>query len=241
MSRPSPPLRDLILTGLPPMLLGAAGAGACYLAAGPTLGVFFGGMLFAVILAPPLVGGHDRWSDELSAAGGVVDGVGLVWLYVAVRSDDVTFIQWALAYALLAAVAFALWGIIAFARRWTNSGIVAAAIAVVLGLLWMTWPVWLSPWVTGTPRGEQAVGLLTQLHPPLALNGLLSHLGVWGEQRIAYQVTALGQDVPYQLPGGVLPSLVFHCMTGLGLLLLAHTVGRRDVSLAVDVHDREEG
>src|SRR5687768_943327 len=68
-------------------LLPFAAAWLCYRAAGPTLGLFFGPILLATFLVPPLVLAHDDSPlDAALALAGVVLGVMPVWFYVALAN-----------------------------------------------------------------------------------------------------------------------------------------------------------
>ena len=62
---------------------------------------------------------------------------------------------------------------------------------------------------------------LTMLHPPMALNAVFRNLGVWMQTPFMYRHCALGQDVPFELPAGVLPCVAFHAIVGLLLLAMA--------------------
>jgi hypothetical protein len=236
---PDRSIAAVIRASLPGLAVALLAGAACFAAAGGTLGLFLGCALLAVIVAAPLLAPARGWFDPLCIAGGIVDGIALIWLIAAIRSD-ITFRQWLECYVLLAAVVMALWGLIMALRRLTRSVHAAGALALLLMLLWMTWPVWLSPWLAQSPRADRAVALLAPAHPMLALNGLLIELGVWGEQRMAYQLTVLGQDVSYSLPGRLWPAVVLHLLIGGALLLLSSSrrIGDGQMRLAVDEDDR---
>lgn len=223
-------LRSRALAILVPLLLSILFTGAVYLVTGPALGLFIGGVFVATLLAPPLVLWRSEPLDRVMIAMSVVDGVAIVWL-IALFTTETTFGQWLAAYMLLAAYVTALEGIVLALRRVRFSDVASSAVTVTLALAWLTWPVWLSPWVTDT-----TVGWLVRAHPPLALNGLMIHLGVWGEGRLAYQLTTLGQDVPYHLPSRPYFAIALHLLLGGALLLLAHR--RRRAGAPIDVPDR---
>ena len=222
-------LRSLLAVALIPLLLSLAFTAACYLAAGPSLGLFIGGVFVATLLAPPLVLWRDDALDRVMVAMSVVDGVAIVWL-VAVFTTDTTFAHWLAAYVLLAAYVTALEGITLALRRVRFGDVASSAVTVTLALAWLTWPVWFSAWATAS-----TVRVLVRVHPLFALNGLLHHLGVWGEGRLAYRLTNLGQDVPYHLPNSVHRAIVLHMLLGGALLLLA--CRRRRTGPSVDVPD----
>jgi len=241
--------------GLPRIVWGAMcvaliASAACYAAAGPTLGLFFGGMVFACLLMPPLSLIGRALAHRLLIAAAVCDGIALVWIATLFNSP-VTFVQLLLCYALLIGSCAALVGMTCaisrlaslphLARREHTPGdprcehrglnevsddstadVVAAAIVVSLGLLWLTCPIWL-PASTGT----RIDGLLA-VHPLFAINGVLNDLGLWTQQPLAYRyLFTLGQDVPYTLPRSILPCAGVHLLLGLAALGLAGVRGRR--------------
>ena len=180
-------------------------AGICLILVGPTLGLFFGGLGLATTLLPAMSLAGTRWGDRLIVAGGVSDGIALVWL-VAVFFSSVTLMQWLLCYLLLIAWCLALVGTASLIARFGNE-IVTAAIVVVLGMLWLTCPIW--------SHGERVASLVVPVHPLFAINGVLQQLGMWTERPIAYRyLLTLGQDVPYELPHSILPCTAVHLLIG---------------------------
>jgi hypothetical protein len=224
--------RSFFEIAIPPFLIGLFPASAIYLGAGPNLDLYLGGLTIAMVLAPPLALAHRKRLEQLIAAASIVDGVGVVWLIAMFRSD-VTFAQWIAAYVLLAACVVAATGIAVALERFMGV-VFASACTIVVALAWLTWPIWLSAWIDSAGV-VCAMDRLIPIHPLLALNGLLQHLGIWGEWPIMYQLTSLGQDVPYSFPSSVAVSAAFHFLLG-GALILA--VGRRDDRPAVDEPDR---
>ena len=87
----------------------------------------------------------------------------------------------------------------------------AAAIATLLALAWLTWPIWFSPALRG-PGAEKLVAWLVAAHPLFAVNGMLHlRLGIWNEFGIAYHLTSLQDEVAYSLPNSVFPCVLLHC------------------------------
>ncbi len=184
-----------------------------YAATGPTLGLFFGGLVVVTLLLPPMVLCERALARQGLIASAVNDAVGLVWL-VAVGWSQTTFSQWLGCYLMLAAYSFALWGLVRCLRAVRFPAVPAAAITIVVSMLWLTWPVWLA-----RALDDRAVAWLTPAHPPLAINGVVTHLGVWSEQAIAYrELMNLGQDVSYQLPDSILAGVFAHVIAG-GVLM----------------------
>jgi hypothetical protein len=186
-----------------PFAIAGIGVGLCFIAAGESLGFYLGPAMVMTLILPVMVAARVRLRDSMIVAGAMIDAVGIVWL-IAVFGPNLTFVQWLACYLVLAAYAFAL---AALARA------TAAWIATLLGIAWLTWPVWTSPFLNitlarwGTPA-----------HPMLTINAVLLDHGVWLEQPLMYRYSVLGQDVPYALPQSIWPCVVMHALIGLLLL-----------------------
>jgi hypothetical protein len=227
-------LRRLLGIVLPPFILAFIVTLCCCIASGTGLMLFLGAVALAMVLTPPLVLGHRRSIDRLLVAASIVDGVAVVWLAAIFRSD-VTFGQWLAAYVLLAACVVAAAGI-ADALWRVGGEMFSTAVTLLVTLAWLTWPIWLSAWID-SPAVLRAMGWLAPIHPLLAMNGLLVHLGVWGELPLMYQLTSLGQDVSYSLPPSVAPCAAAHFLIG-GALMFASRAGGAGRA-AVDEPDRQ--
>jgi hypothetical protein len=129
---------------------------------------------------------------------------------------------------VLIGLVVALWGLAGLLGRWIRRGEVASAIAVVVALLWLAWPVWLSRTLLAMNDPAALVAWLAPAHPPLAISAALD-LGAWGEQRIAYQLTVLGQDVAYRPPAHVWWTVLIHGAIGAGFLMLARIKAPRQL------------
>ena len=211
-----------LLTAALPSL---AAAWLCYRATGPTLGLFFGPILLATFLVPPLVMAHEGSPlDAALALVGVVLGVMPVWFYVALANyppgqPHATPADVLPCLLVLAAYSLALAGIAAALARLPHMpAALASFLVMLLGMAWLTWPVWLSPWLPGK---ERLVATIGPLNPLLAVNAALKHMGLWDEQRLAYRLTALVRDVTYAPPAGVRWSALFHFTTGAALFLVS--------------------
>jgi tetratricopeptide (TPR) repeat protein len=100
----------------------------------------------------------------------------------------------------------------------------AAALTILLGLAWLTWPIWLAP-----ALNESLAAALIRFHPLFALNAALPHLGLWTEHgALMYHLTTLGQHVPYALPNPAW-TILFHILIAALLFGLIH---RRDAEYA---------
>jgi ABC-type polysaccharide/polyol phosphate export permease len=192
-----------------------------YIAAGPTLGLFFGSVLMAALLVPPLCLIRRELFHSMMITASVCDGLALVWL-IALFNAPVTLVQLLLCCAILAAWCVALWGLTCAIDRINSSvEIIASAIVVVAALLWLTCPIWL-PASTG-----RSINPLLSVHPLFALNGALKELGFWTQHPLAYRyLFTLGQDVPYTLPDSVWPSVLVHGAIGLVGLGIGRTLGK---------------
>lgn len=224
--------RAFVRTALPPFLLAAAATGAGYLGAGATTGTFFAGVVVATLLVPTLAAAEESLTRRLLCAASIVDGIAIVWLLTLI-DPLITLGALLRSYILLAAYALGLTGLGSLLRRLRLSRVFAAALVTTVALAWLAWPVWMSPWIPGRQR---LVGALAAPHPLIALDAVFRGAGPpWSERYYMYNhLTVLNQDVPYDLPRGILPSVLFHGGLGALALLLGH---RRPVGLAVDVPD----
>lgn len=193
----------------------------CRIEVGPTLGLFLGSLFLASLIAPPLAlaAGFGR---EWIAASAVILGITIVWA-TSLSAADVNFWEWLRCCLVLAAFVLALAGFSAFLSVAGMNVVPAAAIATILGSLWLSWPVWLSPWLT-----QGLSDWLVPANPLFAINAVLEHLGTWERAPLAYQrLTVLNQDVAYRLPASIAPALIVHALIGAGGLLAAARAGKR--------------
>jgi hypothetical protein len=184
----------------------------CWWIAGPGLALFFGGVILAALYLPSLALA-DKSASYWVTAGAAAVGICAVWL-ISLSRVDVSVMEWLRCGVVCVAFLFALCG---FASALTELRIappIAATCTVIVAMAWLTWPVWLSSWLT-----QGLVDWLVPAHPLLTMNGVLQHLGSWDRAPIAYrQLTILNQDIPYHLPRGILPAVAVHGALGLGLL-----------------------
>lgn len=188
---------------------------------GATLGMFFAGMILAAMLAPFAAMLRDDWPGRLMSAGGVCDGVALVWL-VAVVGGHVSLLQWLSCYVLLVTFAFAAASVAWLFRAIRLNAILSSSLATACALAWLSAPIWMSPNVSAA-----ALQRMAGAHPLLAINGVIAHLGVWTEQPIMYRMSRLGQDVAYQFPNAWLVALA-HAIIATVLISAALALRRSD-------------
>lgn len=107
--------------------------------------------------------------------------------------------------------------------------VVARALVVIGGLIYLGWPMYLArAWTNGRVSG--LLDGLTSYHPLLVMNGLYPELGDWTHRPIAYRyLVNLGQDVPFALPASAWP-LIWMMMTavvGMTIIAIGITTWRR--------------
>lgn len=224
--RPSRSPAVWIARAIAPGLLVSAGASAwCWWATGPGLGLFLGATLLVTLYTPPLVlaeKGKSRWL----ALGAIVCGVALTWAG-AIHWADIRATEWLRCCAVVIAYAWALAGLAILLVLVGVSAPIASALTTVAGLLWLTWPVWLSHWLT-----QGLVSWLVPAHPLMAINSVVKHLGTWDRAPLAYRIlTVLNQDVPYRLPSSIVPAALLHLLIGVPGMLI--TWRRRHQSAGV--------
>ncbi len=209
------------LLALVAISLGAAAA--CRWAAGNSLGLFFGGLFAATFLTPAAVLGSGNFARAISGLAVVVGPIVIVWVIPVLKGSD-TPGQWAQTVLILAAYSAAVAGIALVLARAGCPAVFAAAVAIVIGLAWLTWPVWLSSILVASGLGG-IVQHLVAVHPPLAINGILTNEPAWTERSLAYHLTNLNQDVPIRLPTNAAACAAMHGI--LGLVLWAAAMVRR--------------
>ena len=218
--------RRVLSAGLAPLLLSILSAVGCYVSAGPTLGVFLGGVVMVTLLTPPLVMAADGWRTRLATVALILTPFWIVWLIATFRSE--TYVrEWAACCVVLAVYAGALAGL-AMGLRLTRLPTLACSAAVtLLGLAWLTWPIWLSRTWDGAASARTIAPFVT-VHPGFVMNGqLFRQFGSWTEQSIAYRLTDLYQNVPYALPKRIWPCVLLHGAIGGGLIGLSVLTERR--------------
>jgi hypothetical protein len=206
-------------------LLAVAAAMLCRHAAGVSLGLFFGGVAFTTLVVPPLTAGESTPVRRAIVAILVCLGVSLVWL--SALSDVLSMRQWLACFVALLAYSLALGGICACLVSLGANAVVTSAFITVLGLLWLTWPVWLSRVLT-TATGEFLVDWLVPAHPLFAINAVLQQFDSWDRYPLAYsRLTVLNQDVFYSMPAGVLWTTSVHALIGVTALAWAVKIERQ--------------
>jgi len=209
-------LRMIPRAALPGLLISAAATIWCWWTVGANLGLFLGTILFLTLYTPPIVLAEERAGRRIATAC-VAIGAATV-LAFSTASVDVTAFEWFRCGIVLAAYAFALTGFASLLTVARFPAPIAAGITIFLFLAWLTWPVWLSPWLT-----QALADWLTPANPLLAINGIVKQLGTWDRAPIAYRsLTVLNQDIPYHLPTSIIPAVLLHLAIGApGMIVLA--------------------
>ncbi len=195
-------------------------AAACYAVAGPSLDFFLGSICFVAIIVPPFA---VRESGAFWAATAIAATSALLWT-IPVFQHAIGVSAWFGCIAVLCAFTFAVAGGAAVLARWRIPPVLAAGAATILSLAWLTWPIWMSPWLAGG-----RIVLAVRIHPLFAINTAAVNLGIWTEQRIAYGLTNLGQDAAYQLPGTVIPCVLFQVIVA-GVFFVIASIGRKPIT-----------
>ena len=189
------------------------------------LAIVIGGAFFTTILVPPLVLWRDAPRERVEIAFLVAAPMCVVaWL--AARGAPVTLGHLLGCAVTLIAYAGCLAGVAMVLARGRIDRSIASALVTILGLAWLTWPIWFAPHLTG-PSATRTAAVLVAAHPIFAVNGQLRQLGAWTHQGVMYRITSLGQDVPYELPPSVWPCVLVHAAIGALLVVIAMWSPRR--------------
>jgi hypothetical protein len=175
---------------------------------GASLANYLAGFFILGVLLPPLVLTNDRLKPRLFILVSIPAGIGIGWLV-----SGIALMQTVRCFAVLFGCAALVGGVSTALTRFRITPLAASAMTVLIALLWLTWPVWLSPYF-----GDAIVDRLVPIHPLFAINGVLVNFGTWSHMPIAYrELTTLGQDVPYSLPMSIWPSVFVHLLPGIAL------------------------
>jgi hypothetical protein len=199
-----------------------AGCAACWWAAGTSLGLFLGGLFIATFLVPAAVLKQKNLPAALRAFIAAIAPIAITWLLATLKTQD-TIGQWFQVTAILFAYALAISGIAALLAALKFPEIFAAAIAIILALAWLTWPIWLS----AAHPSNATIATLVRFHPPLTINGILTNEPAWTEMSLAYHLTNLNQDVPIQLPSNAAPCALAHAIVGILFWTAGYGIARK--------------
>jgi hypothetical protein len=233
-TQPSPDAGDPLPPAAPPfawlgdvplLLLTAAAALVSVRLAGTAHGVAFAGCLIAWLAASAACA-TTHWRDAALAAAfvGVGSACGSLYAWLSGASP----MGLASGQMLLAlACASAAGGLAHALAALRLSPPIAATIVVVLGLLWLGWPIWASPYLPGR---EDLVSALSWAHPLLSADAAIVRDGgiPWSEHRLMYnRLTVLQQHVFPRPPTSIAPAILVHLAIGLTAFTLGRLVSRR--------------
>jgi hypothetical protein len=193
------------------LILSCVAGIACYVTAGNSLDLFLGSVVLACILMPPFSAMAGQSPGGWLQAIGITLGVSCCW-WMPWHKQMISLYQLALCLLVLFSLLTLLMTIVRLLMRLKVQPVPASAIVTVAILAWLTWPIWLSPSIAGNQLRWSVM-----FQPIFAVNHILSNLGIWTEQQVAYNLTSLGQDVQYQLPTSAWPTIDLQC--GLASLL----------------------
>ncbi len=198
---------------MPGILVAGLLATICLIQTGASLGTFICGLVIVAAMVPAISLAHRTWTVRLIACSSVTDTIGITWLVI-VFISPVTVWQWLGAYIAMLSFAMSLAGMAWMLASFRIDRFIAATITSIVGFAWLSWPIWLSAHLEGD-WGTRLAGWLVFAHPVFSINALLSPpLEVWTQMPMMYRLTALGQDIAYQLPGGVGWCIAIHTMIG---------------------------
>ena len=225
-------LRALFSPALISFVAGGAFAAWGYLAAGKTLGALFAGAGAIPLIAPGIIVCARSEGECFRGFVSALAGIGTVWSIS--LSGSVRILEWLDCIIVLSTLGLAVCGLsIALLNLRINRSL-AYAITIVLGLLWLTWPIWTATWLRGVDK-QAIVDKLISVHPLFVINAAVARsLPVpWTQFRIAYTIMSVGQDTPFALPKNLAGCAWLHILVGLALAaatgLLKHALSRRDV------------
>lgn len=201
--------RSILATIGLPVTVGIVAGAMSRMAAGNGMGFYFAGLALAGILIPLVVARTKTLREAMCVTIAAAGGVALVWLGF-VFNSNVTLGQWLSASIVLIATSLAIAGLTLALRRVLGPDI-AAAFAVILFLAWLACPIW----------SASLSASLAAAHPLLALNHIFINDGIWTQQRLMYDLTSLGQDVPYALARTIAACAFAHVIIALATSWLA--------------------
>jgi len=169
-----------------------------WITGGWSLGYCLAPLTFTSLLSPGIGSTTKTRSERFAMLMGLIAGfaVALIMPVFHQQLKTTTMISCLGVIALYAAVLSALARLLAQRMPSTT----AAGAVILLSATWLTWPIWATALISG-----RVSGWLISLHPLFVINSLTPQLGNWTEQRVAYQLTNLGQDATYQLPTSAWP------------------------------------
>jgi hypothetical protein len=173
-------------------------------------------LFVATFLLPAAVLEQSGLGKIIAGFFAIIAPVAIVWMVAVFVTPD-TIGQLLQTIIVLICYGLTIGGIALALRRLKLPSVFAAAVAIVLGLAWLSWPVWLAPLLVNGGM----VRSLVAVHPPLVINGILTAEPSWTERSVAYQLTDLNQDVAIELPRNCDACALLHGIFGVVLWVIA--------------------
>jgi len=206
------------------LLAGLAGVGLV----GANLGGAFAIVTVVAIAVPVLASGVEDGRGALlaSVAGGIGAALASFALLIGQAFTASQVFSIALTMLMFACAIAALVRLLMLARI---PAVIASAAITVLALAWLSWPVWLSPWLTS----ESLARKLSSAHPLLAINAIAPQFGYWTQSKLMYRLTTLGQDVGLgATPTGIAACVVVHAIIATAAVIPVLAARRTSVASA---------
>jgi hypothetical protein len=191
--------------------------GLCEIGRSPLAGTF-GALAVLCLTLPPLLAAVERTGNAIALCLISTAAAMLAWLAL-----PMDWVQWWRCAAVALTFGIAISGAMQLGRALRIPPIAMSPACTIVGIAWLAWPIWLSPWLAGR---ERLVSWLAFAHPLLTLNSILIDQGIWTERPQMYGWTALNQDVSYAMPPGIGWCVLLHTAGGLLCFAVAMVVRR---------------
>lgn len=182
--------------------------------AGPTLGLFIGGLAGITLVIPYLVLPQRNWATRAQALAAAVLGTAAVWQFASAQ-NGILEAECLRCLLILLAYSISLAGAALLLRAVRLPPACAAGLTVAIALAWLSWPAWMANFQHGEEH-EAQVARLSIPHPIFSLNQALKRPlpDKWHESRIMYSIVSIGQHVSATLPSSIWPCILLHLIIG---------------------------
>lgn len=114
---------------------------------------------------------------------------------------------------VVASVAISLLGMLMLLVRLRVPCSFAIGLLLVQSVLFLTWPIWAASLLIQFDA-QPLVDLLVKVGPLFAINGAIDPTDAFTHRPLAYRLMNLGQDIPYEMPNSIWPSVLLHVASG---------------------------
>lgn len=204
----------------------AVPAAICLATLPPGLAVPFAAVAMVTLVLPAMVLCGIGSLERLACGAAVVCVAGVMMLGATVGGNVPPGV-WLRCFAVAACYACTLGAVAVTLDRLRLPAVGAAAMTTLLAMAWLTWPAWLSPWLSGPDR-ERTAAALVAAHPLFTINGAMREQfpTPWLQHGLAYRHTNLGDDIPYRLPASIAACTGVHAGIAATLLGAAWAAGQ---------------